>query len=124
MARLLSASSERLPANHVKPTPTLKDAITILALSGMRVEELARMKVADLRDLAGPLPYIDLKGSKTAAARRLVPIHTDALPIFLRRVGGKAGDQYVFEELPDHRRLGTRQQQSPRRLDGSGHGWG
>jgi hypothetical protein len=36
----------------------LKDAITILALSGMRVEELARMKVADLKDLTGPLPYI------------------------------------------------------------------
>jgi hypothetical protein len=47
VARLLRASSERLPANHLKPTPTLKDAITIRALSGMRVEELARMKVAD-----------------------------------------------------------------------------
>jgi integrase len=100
VATLLRASSERLPADHTRPTPTLKDAITILALSGMRVEELARMKVADLRDLTGPLPHIDLKGSKTAAARRLVPIHTDALPIFLRRAKGKDASQYVFEELP------------------------
>ena len=99
VARLLRASGERLPANHVRPSPMLKDAITILALSGMRVEELARMKVADLRDLAGPVPHIDLKGSKTAAARRLVPIHTDALPIFLRRSQGKDASQFVFEEL-------------------------
>src|SRR3984957_7956464 len=77
----------------------LKDAITILALSGMRGEELARMKLADLRDLQRPLPDSGLKGSKTAAARRLVPIHTDALPIFLRRSQGKDAGQFVFEEL-------------------------
>jgi hypothetical protein len=60
VARLLSA-------NHA--SPTLKDAMTILALSGMRVEELARMRVDDLRDLTGPLPYVQLRGTKTAAAR-------------------------------------------------------
>ena len=87
-----------LTSNHA--SPMLRDAVTILALSGLRVEELARMKVADLRDLHGPLPYVDLKGRKTAAARRLVPIHKEALPIFVRRAVGKDGDQFVFEELP------------------------
>lgn len=58
------------------------------------------MRAADLKDLTGPIPYIDLKGSKTAAARRLVPIHSQALPIMRRRAAGKAGDQFVFEELP------------------------
>jgi integrase len=77
----------------------LKDAMTVLALSGLRVEELARMKIADLQ-LDHPIPHIDLKGSKTAAARRLVPIHTAALSIFLRRVKGKDAGQFVFEELP------------------------
>jgi integrase len=77
----------------------LKDAITILALSGMRVEELARMKVADLR-LDHPTPHIDLKGSKTAAARRLVPCHSQALPIIRRRSEGKAATDYLFHELP------------------------
>jgi integrase len=90
VARLLSA-------NHA--SPVLKDAMTILALSGLRVEELARMKIADLQ-LDHPIPHIDLKGSKTAAARRLVPIHTAALSIFLRRVKGKDAGQFVFEELP------------------------
>jgi integrase len=81
------------------PDGTLGDAIRLLVLSAVRAEELARMKVADLR-LDGPLPYIDLKGSKTAAARRLVPIHTDALPILIRRAKGKAGGDYLFHELP------------------------
>jgi site-specific recombinase XerD len=87
-----------LTSNHA--SPMLRDAVTILALSGMRVEELARMKVADLKDLAGPLPYIALRGTKTQAARRDVPVHQDALPIFLRRLDGKTRDQFVFEELP------------------------
>jgi integrase len=87
-----------LTSNHA--SPMLRDAVTILALSGMRVEELARMKVADLKDLAGPLPYVALRGTKTAAARRDVPIHKEALPIILRRADGKSADQFVFEELP------------------------
>lgn len=45
MARLLTS-------NHA--SPMLRDAMTILALSGMRVEELARMRVAKAqRDKAG-----------------------------------------------------------------------
>jgi integrase len=92
-----------LTSNHA--SPMLRDAITILALSGMRVEELARMKVADLRDLTGPLPYVALRGTKTQAARRDVPIHPDALPIIVRRTKdgsgrGKSADQFVFDELP------------------------
>jgi integrase len=86
-----------LTSNHA--SPMLRDAVTLLALSGMRTEELARMKVADLR-LAGTLPHIQLRGTKTAAAARLVPIHKDALPIVLRRAKGKAPGDYLLHELP------------------------
>ena len=65
MAERANGSIEKLPfedlevarlltSNHA--SPMLRDAMTILALGGMRVEELARMKVADLKDLTGPLP--------------------------------------------------------------------
>jgi integrase len=74
--------------------------MTILALSGLRVEELARMKAADLHELHGPIPYAALKGTKTQAAVRDVPIHPDALAIILRRAKGKALDAYLFDELP------------------------
>ena len=77
----------------------LLDAMTLLALSGMRVEEMASMRVRDVR-LDHAIPYIDLKGTKTAAAERLVPIHRDALGIIQQRVSGKPSGAYLFHELP------------------------
>jgi integrase len=77
----------------------LGDAIRLLALGGMRCEELARMRVGDLQDLDTPLPWVDLKGSKTEAARRSLPIHSQALATYLRRAEGKGVDDYVLDEL-------------------------
>jgi hypothetical protein len=51
----------------------LGDAIRLLALGGMRCEELARMRVGDLQDLDTAVPWVDLKGSKTEAARAPCP---------------------------------------------------
>jgi integrase len=80
-------------------SPLLRDAMTILALSGMRTEELARMKLRDLRGLTGPVPFIALRGTKTTAARREVPIHPDALPIIVRRIEGKGAEAFLLDEL-------------------------
>jgi integrase len=77
----------------------LLEAMTILCLSGMRAEEAMSMTVADLR-LDHPIPHIDLKGTKSAAAERLVPIHTNAVEILRGRVKGKATTAYLFDELP------------------------
>jgi integrase len=82
------------------PSPVLRDAIVLLALGGMRCEELARMRVGDLKDLDTPTPWVDLKGSKTEAARRSLPIHSQALSIYLRRAEGKPDDAYILHELP------------------------
>jgi integrase len=87
-----------LTSNHA--SPMLRDAVTILALSGMRTEELSRLKVSDLRDLTGPMPYVALRGTKTAAAHRDVPINSQALPIILQRAKGKAPGDYLLHELP------------------------
>ena len=77
----------------------LGDSIRLLALGGMRCEELARMRVGDLKGLDGPTPWVDLKGSKTEAARRPLPIHSEALSIYLRRAEGKADGDYLLDEL-------------------------
>jgi integrase len=77
----------------------LGDAIRLLALGGMRCEELARMRVGDLQDLDTSLPWVDLKGSKTEAARRSLPLHSGATSIYLRRAEGKAPDAYLLDEL-------------------------
>ncbi len=94
----------RLLGYLVRPERTpmqalIHDAVTVLSLSGMRLEELSRMKLSHLRDLGSPLPYIALRGTKTKAARRDVPIHPDALPIILRRAEGKTADAYILHEL-------------------------
>jgi integrase len=64
----------------------------------MRCEELARMKVGDL-NLGAPIPFVDLRGTKTEAARRLLPIHSAAASIYTRRTAGKDPNDYVLEEL-------------------------
>jgi integrase len=77
----------------------LRDTVQVLALSGLRVEEWASMKVADLRDLDGALPYVALRGTKTAASRRDVPLHPDMLPIVRRRVTLAGPDGFLVGEL-------------------------
>jgi integrase len=77
----------------------LRDTVAVLACSGLRVEEWATMKVADLRDLDRPLPYVMLRGTKTASARRDVPIHPDLLPIMHRRATEAGPEGYLVGEL-------------------------
>ena len=74
----------------------LADAIRIAALSGMRVEEIARLRVADIVKNC-----FDIKKAKTASGERLVPIHPDLSLIVERRTKGKKADQFLFDELPD-----------------------
>jgi integrase len=84
--------------------------ITVIALySGARLEEIAGLRTADIREEDG-IPYFDLRNSqrrlKTRAARRRVPIHSE----LIRRLG-KAGDgedarrgKYVGDRFNTYRR--------------------
>jgi integrase len=88
---------ERLLTSN-RASPTLRDAMVLLALSGMRTEELARLRIGDLR-LDGPIPYVALRGTKTAAAHRDVPISPAALPIYGARAAEKGANDYLLHEL-------------------------
>jgi integrase len=100
---LSSDEVKRLLGALAKPkTPMqglLKDTVAVLACSAIRVEEWAMMKVADLRDLDGSLPYVALRGTKTASARRDVPIHPDIVHIIHRRTTVAGTDGYLVGEL-------------------------
>ncbi len=72
------------------------DAVTVAALSGMRTEEIARMKVADCA--GGVFRVTD---AKTQAGIRGVPIHPDLRQLVTRRTKRKAPDAYLFHELTD-----------------------
>jgi integrase len=66
----------------------------IALLSGMRLNEICSLRVADLIDGDG-VKCFDIKDGKTSAATRAVPIHDDLLP-FLDVV---PKDGYVFPDL-------------------------
>lgn len=78
-----------------EPNTMLGDAIRIAALSGMRVSEIAKLRVKDARD--GSFNVID---AKTKAGNRLVPIHPALAPIVAARVTEKEPDDRLFSELP------------------------
>lgn len=53
-------------------------AMLVLLYTGMRVMELGELKAADVHLKER---YIDLQGTKTQAAKRLVPLHKDIVPV-------------------------------------------
>ena len=81
---------------HGVADPLVLDAGTVAALSGMRNEEIARLKVADCVD--GVFRVTD---AKTRAGMRDVPIHPDLRKLVERRTQNKAPAAYLFDELQD-----------------------
>lgn len=74
----------------------MADAIRVAALSGMRLEELFQLKVADCVD-----GEFNIRKSKSAAGVRRVPIHTGLADIVARRTAGKAATAFLFHEPAD-----------------------
>lgn len=79
-------------------TGTLAHLCRLAALSGMRLGEMADLRVRNVRD-----GVIRVASGKTDAATRDVPIHRDAAALVAARCAGKEPDAYVFHELPDQR---------------------
>jgi integrase len=73
--------------------PEMADAIRVAALSGMRLDELYRLTVADC---AGG--WFDLRRAKTRAGIRRVPIHSALARIIARRTEGKPAGAFLFPE--------------------------
>ncbi|MBY0610960.1 MAG: tyrosine-type recombinase/integrase [Beijerinckiaceae bacterium] len=76
--------------------PIIADFIRIAALSGMRIDEICRLRV---RDCENNLFYVSK--AKTQAGVRYVPIHPDLHAILERRQKDKGPDEYLFNELKD-----------------------
>nr|WP_265516011.1 tyrosine-type recombinase/integrase [Nitratireductor luteus] len=73
----------------------LGDLMRIAALSGMRLEEICQLHVADCQ---GGL--FSVWAGKTDNARRTVPIHSALKEIITRRVEGKKPGDFLIEDLP------------------------
>ncbi len=76
--------------------PLLRDAVLVAALSGMRTEEIAQLRIRDCS-----LEAFSITQAKTAAGVRDVPIHADLRELVSRRIKDKAATEYLFHELSD-----------------------
>lgn len=66
------------------------DSVLIMLYTGCRISELLAIKTEDVHLEER---WIDLKGTKTKAARRIVPIHKKIMPLIEKRMTG----EYLFE---------------------------
>lgn len=73
----------------------LTHAIRFAALTGMRVEEIARLKVRDCQN-----GIFDIHVAKTKAGVRKVPIHSGLEDLIALRMKDKKQGDYLFDELP------------------------
>lgn len=80
------------------PESVLHDFMLIAALSGMRINEIANIKV---RDIDAQAMAITIPTAKTKAGIRLVPIHSGLQGIIARRMASKASTTWLFPELPE-----------------------
>jgi integrase len=89
---------KKLFRRDVKVRPELLDMMTLAALTGGRIEELAavRVKHVDLKAM-----QIRLPGEKTPDAYRLIPMHKQLKGLIERRTKGKQPDAWLFHELPE-----------------------
>ena len=80
--KLWTYQNKRFPITYGKQfidtTVQAVNAILVLLYTGMRVMELGELKAADVHL---DERYIDLRGTKTPSAKRIVPIHKDIVPV-------------------------------------------
>lgn len=74
----------------------LGDFVNVAALTGMRRDEIANLKVKHIAD-----GVIRVLGTKTDAALRDVPVHPDLTDLLKRRSTGKSANDFIFDELPE-----------------------
>ena len=91
-------SGERL-----KEDRELADAMTVAALTGMRVEEVYRLTVADCAE-----GWFTIRRAKSDAGRRRVPVHPDLLELVEARTRGKTHASFLFHEAGPARPDGER----------------
>lgn len=72
----------------------MMDTILIMLYTGMRIRELLEIKPADIHI---DERWIDLRGTKTKAAQRVIPIHKKIIPLIEKRLAYCDGE-YLFHE--------------------------
>ncbi|MBS7705187.1 tyrosine-type recombinase/integrase [Chelatococcus asaccharovorans] len=85
-----------------------RDFSLVSSLSGLRLEEVAGLKVADCADDA-----LKVRDSKTESGLRTVPLHPSLKPLITERTRAKAPDDYLFDDLGEQREGSKRDRSAP-----------
>lgn len=83
-----------------EPDDVLRDFMMIAALSGMRIDEIGRIKVQNV-DIKFT-NALSIEEAKSDAGVRTVPIHPRIESIIKRRIANKSPDDWLFPELPEY----------------------
>lgn len=75
-------------------TPAMRDMMLVAALSGMRMEEIASLRVRDVVERG-----FDIPKAKTLAGQRSVPIHSQIAELVTKRTKDKASEARLFPEI-------------------------
>lgn len=92
----------------------LLDLMRFAALTGMRIEEVARLTVGMCGDAEIQAPGV--KGSKLSTPRP-VPLHPDLARIAARRMKGKAAGAFLFPEFGEPNKHGERSGAASKRFN-------
>lgn len=101
--RAYTEEEAKLVLNY-SPTTSVEqrsiDLARIAALSGIRLDEICRLTVADC---AGGWFNVNSKAGdgKTLASTRRIPIHSALAPLIAKRTKGKAADDYLIHDLTE-----------------------
>lgn len=88
------------------------DLVWLAALSGMRIDEICRLRVADC--VSGWFSVNAEPGDgKSEAATRRIPIHSRLAEIVERRTKGKKATVYLFDDLPEPPKDSIRERSMP-----------
>ena len=71
----------------------LMDSVLIMLYTGMRISELLDLKAEDIHIKER---WIDLRGTKTPSARRIVPIHQNIMPLIEKRIDAANSAGHIF----------------------------
>lgn len=74
----------------------LADFMRVAALSGMRPDEIGRLRIRDCQN-----GVFTIRQGKTPAAVRDIPIHSGLRDIIRRLIGNRESNAFLFRDLPD-----------------------
>lgn len=80
------------PRHNILTGVSMVDSILVMIYTGMRVSELLAIKPEDVHIKER---WIDLRGTKTEAAQRIIPIHKKIIPLLEKRLS-ECNSKYIF----------------------------